>query len=415
MNDRKKRFLAILINKCVCYCLIIIILTPYLNRNTPRSFIIALIICWLLSAIQSRLIPFSSRAYNNCTILILFWIVIELVYRVIGISTADWGNYLMNLLSYFAIIIAMTLVETDDDRYKRNIAYLVLAIITLCSIDNFRLSFIYPNATVDINYRWGTEYLVMNIAQTWYYFTAVLAAVFILSILVNERRLKSKIIEIVAFVSLTLFIFFVSPRLIACLLFTVCVASILILKFARGNKVVYFMVLFLFLIAYLLFGRQVLSSIASVISSERIRERILDLASVSTGNTDENGSLLGRLLALRTSITTFFSSIQAFLFGVGYHVTDNAVRIGIGMHSGIIDMLPKYGILGFSIFVSIIKKGVIAVRNVSVSSFCKTLQNVFIISFLLYGFLNQFLTPGIFFAFFFLGVNYKIVDGEGED
>lgn len=391
------------LNRFLSYIIVAVNLTPYLIRNCPRIIQIFLCIGWFLSAFLEFKIPFKSKRNNTILLLIILFEFIELFYFFVGVSTANIGNYLMNCLSLLSILIAISSFERNSAIHNSRLFVFSVFVVIVNVLSNIYQSFVSPNAFVDINYTWGTSYLGTNVAQTWFYAVVFLCAGFILAGTKKGNRFKA----ILLMIPLIYFLFFVSPRATSCIMFVLMILFFVVCsnKTLSKNLVVSLLLTLVLSILLILSFSMVFPIVSKYFSGSRLFDRAQDIYSfVSSGETGD-GSFSERLSFIGISLKSFASSIRSFIFGSGYHVGEPIVT-GIGAHSTFIDMLPKYGLIGFTLFALLI--------ILSLSSLFKSYKNgkskiyAIIIStlFIIYGFLNNSLNPGIFTIFFVCGFSF---------
>lgn len=394
------KFSMILLFACICF-----MSTPYLLRNMPRSIQIILVTICMTTCIFSIFKKKNYKKNISLIFIIGYWQMWEIGYRVLGISSAKLGNYLMSLLSYGTIIMMLYILSSYSKREKKFIGWFTFVILLFNIIDNIVLAIKYPGAQEDVNYPWGAVYLNMNVAQTSFYAVTMIFVGCATILALNTNSSKKRLIGSISALVGLYFLFTISPRATTCLIESLMLFLIFISHINKNKKLptfatIMFMIVFLFISL-----KQMLTLAINMIGSQRLVERLVALrdilgnSSVVSSNT---GSLGERLFYIKLSIDTFTSNIGTFIFGIGNHKDLNSIAIGIGQHSGIIDTTAKYGIVGILFLVIILYKTYKVLTGYYIEKHFKIQISIIFFSYLTYGFLDNFIFPEISVAIFIL-------------
>lgn len=395
---KAKRLPRFSLNRLFSYLLFIVNMTPFLIRNCPRILQISICVLWVITAFLEHKLPFKNRK-NNC---VLFSIVLfeglEFFYLFIGYSDAEIGNYLMHLMAYLSLISFLSLSEDENLILHKRMFFFLCTVIVINLCSNIYISFTQPSAFDQINYDWGSSFLKTNTAQTWFYCVVFL---FVSFVSIHFFLLKNlRFVSIIALFPAVYFLFFVSPRATACI-FTIFtfLAIFLFWIFKKRAKFALFLLLFIIFTA-ILFSNQIIHFLMDIIKSNRLRMRLEDIYLFISGSSNENGSFFERLQLIQLSLKTFFSSVKAFVFGIGYHVDSDSFVIGIGQHSSFFDCFPQYGLIGAFLFFYFIIESCKSLLSSFKDKLFLRFAKIMVFAFILYGFVNNFVNPGIFTAFY---------------
>lgn len=340
---------ASLLNFLLTIALVVIFLTPVLNRNLPRPLQISLFVLYFVSLF------FEKGSFNwikqNATVIlwIVLWQSLELFYWFAGYSTALSGNYMMSLFSYGIIIVGLFSYSKFSYFQRLSIIIVIIGSFIYNIYDNIMINALYGGATNDIYKEWGSDYLETNVAETGFY-GAVMLFIGCLSIALfkSKKVLLNISLSVVILLSLA-FAFLITPRGIACTFIVVEIAFIM-LKTGFVTKQKLFLFLVLVLAVFFVFKAAVIDIEDSHGGVGRLAERgmsILDF--INRGTLDDESSFGARINLYLMSLETWLSNPISFLFGIGYHLGDYGFSIGLGQHSRYADVLANYGVLGFTI------------------------------------------------------------------
>lgn len=154
----------------------------------------------------------------------------------------------------------------------------------------------------------------------------------------------------------------------------------------------------------------VLINFLEIFSPEKVTERFIAIKELLEGdNSTENMNLIVRLQLIRLDVLSWLSGLDTFIFGVGYHLSEvtNALQFfdinGSGNHSGLFDIIARYGLIGLTLISAIIyifykdMKLYFVNRENGIYIF-----NLLFIITVLNNIFNDIMKPNIIFALFFI-------------
>lgn len=379
----------------VNYILCLISITPYLYRNLNRILMITVIISVLSLQLLVLFTNKTTRETRNATAWIWIWILYQVLLYAIGFSTSSIGNYMTILFFYCTALNGLIIYDLYDEIHIRRLAKFVCALVLFNLLDNIRLGVIYPNCNSYMYQSWGSNYLLMNVGGTEFDAAIMLLCGTISTCLFWYRKKMRGAIRNLAVIFCFLMLYyltFISGRATSILL----LCLMMLFAMFRGKNKILIPAAITILLLLILFSDV---SAVSLISNERVASRLSDISRIISGNQiASDSSLAVRITKAQESFRTFLSTPSSLIFGIGNHDTLSEVT-GIGHHSEIIDILPKYGVIGFLLFVLVILK----IRNKIYSSDGRGgLVSFIYFFFVLYSFFNVSVYPVIGVVVFML-------------
>jgi len=311
---------------------------------------------------------------NNAFIVVLFiYTVLVFMYRISGISTAAYGNYASYFINIATIIVCVFILEKGDLRCKKILTFLIICLLLVNTISSIVVYSTYPDLLVSLlkSDYYGGRFGKLNVGSTSFVYSLLFCTIFLYKNFLILKGIK-KVLCFVLFCFFSYYIFFFGKSSTIMLSWIIAVYLITFIdRNSYQKKVFGVLLLTLLLFAFVVFGNPILDKLSYValeISGTKAYERVMAIKNVFFGNVDSDSlSVLSRFELLRIDIDYWTINIRTFLFGNGYHtyastvestdVISNAIINYSGGHSGLIDVLPKYGILGFGIVVCAIYFG----------------------------------------------------------
>jgi hypothetical protein len=381
--------------------LIIFSTTPYLRRNISLYVSAILVVIWVivagLSAIKKRITIPKYFIYSN------IYIGLILCYLFIGLSTAALGNYFNLLMFFFFSWVYYYYIKNIDHKKQVQLINIGVILSIINVISNIYLLYIFPNASVELNY--SKIFFNTNVGGTTFSFYCLILLIFFLVIRDNLKSNRLKLLNALIIIASIIYIL-QAARAISVFLMLFSISLFFYTKLTvnkiRSERVLYTTFFIILSFILLLNLNNILIILANHIGNERLELRINTIIwALSSGRSEEgiSISILTRVDLYKLSITTFFSSIKNFLFGVGYHTSENMstswlFNVGIGNHSELLDTAGRYGLIGilplgmfFYRFMKYIKK------NIHRKDFQKLKLIGFI--FFIYSILNNSLDPSV--------------------
>lgn len=315
---------------------------------------------------------------------LFFWItllfLIEIFYRVIGLSTAAIGNYAIRFIAYVSVWVGIYISTRRPKDVYSSIVKFVFLVITFNIIDNLRIYQLYPELLgtglfTNTNYVSGIN--ASNLGTTSFFYMIMFVAISLFFYLRINKKIKYRMIQWFLFVGISVFILTASGSGTIIVSFISCIAlSVICGKYNNKDQAILIIIISIILLAVLIiFSSTIIGFIIKLIGpmiGEKATTRLGVIQHMLEGTyTSTDKAYLARLEFIRFDFRNWFSSIKSFCFGNGYHtysgisMVDALTTTGDGGHSGFVDLLPRYGLLGFFIIISLIKHGYRYLSNIS--------------------------------------------------
>lgn len=290
---------------------------------------------------------------------VFLYLALIFVYKLIGYSSAEWGNY-MHQLSFFIPILLMLLIpDLLSNRQKILLWWLMLVVMLFNIADNIYLSILYPSLNSVSRFYQDEEFLAsINAGSSPFYTFSLLFFNVCFFVFLNCKEKKIKLVTLAAAVVSAIYI------LGFCLKASVVVYFLLSLvlqyfAYRTNNTILFFFVIVLSVLlgvaVITVFQDSIADFIISVSPDERLTERLVTLIDVENAEADISIATNRTNLYL-LSVNTWLSDISSFLFGIGDHrAAFGAKATGIGQHSDLLDSLARYGLLGLIMLVAVFK------------------------------------------------------------
>jgi len=319
---------------------LVVSLSPFL-KGWATEFTLLICLLWVgtflkrfrqLDKSEKRLIAFG-----------ILFVLVNLVYKIIGVSTAEWQYTMGYFQWFFSICLGVYIMACETDAKQKSIV-VVAFLIMLINI----IILLFVGSGLDMS----LENNVAELADASYSSGLMLYSGILLVCFLNCKtkwvRMMTLLVIILITILNTVYLQRATNVILTLLMFVLIIVN-------NGKKTKSRMLLvFGCLITMIVISTgvyiDILDFISNNLESERVASRI-DSISVflQTGDHIQAGtSIRTRIILLETSWNTFRESIWTILFGVGDHRIDTSI---IGNHSEFIDMLARFGILGFFIFV----------------------------------------------------------------
>ena len=410
MNIRKnyKKINLLLYFNYLCAMLIVLWgITPFLSRNGPEVILIAAITFWFLTAFFIR----PSLNKNMLTLmgfigLWLFWII---SYRLVGFSSSAWGNYYVQILYWMIVIIYVFYKQGNFARFNKFLCYFVSFIVLINIWDNIRLLLIFPHASEYINLSYGSQYLGMNVGATSFSFLCFLLYAGALFWFFSIKKIGVRIYCLVLIIS-SIYYMLLSGRgtaFILLVIFTLLLINRVICNhYFRGSYIIYYILLILMLLSFFVIFPLIIFKISEFFPDNRLIIRFQDIVNMIYGSRYSGLATSGdsRLELTMLSLKTWFSSLSSFFIGIGDHKFSSIAKsmsLGIGNHAEFIDTLARYGLFGSMIFFAVMWKSLLYIKSKGTHYYWRILVLIYFV----YGCVNT-LTMNMEFSivlFLFLG------------
>lgn len=333
-------FFSILLMICV-------MLVPDLNTIGTETMIIVFCLSIITTiSLQKRLSP----SLRGILFVMLLYFLIIVFYKIVGISTAWWdiaAGYFGWLLCAIVSSIAVFTLSNKKILIIKWLIYIVsLIVLIYVSVMSSRNMMIMDieDAISQESASYGTSIMLFAGISTIGFF--------------NTQKRKVKFLYLIgAFMSMYVTIE-VMQRGTNVIMSVILLASIAIFQFVNVKSTLRFIVIFSIIILFLYQSGAIFSLldyVANSISTDRIATRINALNYyLQYGDAVEAGSSMAtRSELMHRSLNTFSDSFVNVLFGVGDH---RGIGSPVGNHSEILDVLARYGIIGFSLVFIMFKR-----------------------------------------------------------
>ena len=288
------------------------------------------------------------RSILNCGIV---FVSICILYKLLGISSAQIGYCIIGPFLYFAPVLALMIIDKSNNEQQLKFLLHILALAVAINIaENIRLS-----------YQFGIENLVYqnlggmmaeeglsgyNFGGTTFVNMAVFYACIMLFAFLRSNDWLEKRLFLVYFGISAYFIIFRSLKASAVVFLLISVVLMYVSVKSKENAGIVLLLLLVVGVLFTVFQESIIHFLVSVIGSERIANRLIIFTSEGSL---EDTSLMSRAELWQTSLQTWLSSVGSFFFGIGdhnWHDFATTIDSGIGNHSDLLDVLARYGIIG---------------------------------------------------------------------
>lgn len=349
MNEVKKRKNTI--NLLIVSALVVFSVTPMFGVIIPMIVKMALILVWVISALNRKYRSISAKPIVIFPFLLLLLIFF---YKIAGISSAEWGNYANQLFFYTAIWMMMFINDEYSDKEKKTLGYVCFITVLINLISNVVMYY-----TLDRYTAWSyigaskiEEYVRrFNLGSTSFV-TMICLYSGISFVLFGCSKGKAKLIYFASCIISLFYLIVCSGRATILILGLLMYLLFFLYRNARASNLVPIVIVLIALILFL-FRFQIIGLITQLLPNERMAVRISAIGEFLSGRSD-GGDYLDRIEIIALDFSTWLKSFRSFLFGIGDHryLAGNLSQIytiGISGHSDYFDFLAQYGIVGFTL------------------------------------------------------------------
>ena len=334
----------------------IITITPILSINKY------LMVLWLFFFLfEFPKVTNSNRKVKNIFILGVLFVLVCILYKILGISSANIVYCFIAPYLYFAPVLALMIIDRCNNEQQIRFLFHFLAFAIAINIaDNIRLSFEYgienlafqslrgameEEGLVGLNFG-GSMFVNMSVFYACTMFMAFLKS--------NERYEKLLFLTYVGISSY--FILVCSLKASAMIL--MIISFVLMYISVRSKKRIGTLMVFNVVVGGLLFlfRDTIINFLIDILDSDRISSRLLIFT--TEGDIEDNGSFVARENLWLVSVDSWLGTFSSFIFGIGDHHWAEFISTadsGVGNHSDLLDVLARYGIIGAFLLYSSIK------------------------------------------------------------
>ncbi len=413
----------VLVNLIFLSILVLIDLTPFLERNLHPLIHLGVFALWFVS---SRGLPVQNGNEIPAEMLrwwgiYTFWVIFMCLIRHSNISPT---HYISTSYFYFIPYMMMVVLKSYNIREIRLLWKIFFIVFMVNLIQNYIIGFINPDVFRLRDSLDKTENYFSNAGGTRF----VTACLFIAPVfwLVIQGSIKRRLRQImtIGVILIAVYISIVNNRATATVILFVEMFMLLLLRYLLRNVKSFVSIgvilAILFLVSFFFLDYILELAINIFGNNERFSKRLEDMMTVSSGTNIEDleeGSLSARYFLWKTSINTFLSSVPNFLFGVGVDVHEgdiwSLVNYGVGCHSEFFDLAAKFGIIGVFVVYKFLSSFIRFTWKLSASEKQKKIIMIFWLGFVFYSFVNgSFAAPVFYVLFIFLPTSIVLVNNK---
>ena len=317
-------------------CVFCVVLTsPFFSAVGTETVLITLLSCSLLFYNGYNAI---SSASKGLVFLNLLFLTIMIVYKILGVSSADWVYPAGYMGWMFTSILGCYLVKNANyTQLKILFGTIYIACVGYCAYIS-----VIGNRVMQDDVELGVELATAMYSSAFMLFSGSCLILFL-----NVKEIPFKILAMIGIMIPAYANFAVLQRGTNAI-FSIVLYALILLFNGKRSRFVYVFFFFLLIVLLVIFQTglyvYILDGLINVISSERIASRIDSLnVFLQTGDYVYAGtSVRTRSILLVKTWTTFTNSFPDIMFGVGDHRNYTGP---IGNHNELIDMLARYGIV----------------------------------------------------------------------
>lgn len=321
-------------------------LTPTIKNSINQIYpVIISMVCLLLMIFSMR-----GKIQTSFAALLLV-IVFIVVYKILGISDDTWANH-SNIFMYIFTLLASEymLLNLPAKRIKKCAVFLV-AVLLLNLVYQYYLYFTL-GTTLYSTRSLLTEGIVAG--GTSFVSDMMLIAMLFTVICFLKVEKKIKFFSVIVIAASYYYVINIQTRATALIVLTMFIVACFAIGFSNQITPSRMIVFFGIVIGVCVIFPIVVNWIATS-DNVYFSRKFTAIQGMFTGTSiiEEShlreSSLVARVYVAGVSLSTWTSSILHFFFGKGYDAGLYYIS-GIGKHSDLIDLLPKYGLIGFYLF-----------------------------------------------------------------
>lgn len=330
--------------------------TPKLGR--PLYYVALLAFAFMMLISHLNII----KKHHHIFLGVIFYIVLALLYKIVGYSSASWGNYMNQYMFFIPILLMLLIPYTLTVRQIRFLWLLMILVMAFNILDNIRLSILYPGINA-VNREYLDEDLLTGLnlgGTTFYTFSLLFFNVCFFVFLNCKEKIVKNLALVVAIVSSIYIMFFCFKASVVVYFLFSLVLQYFAFKTKHASILIFALVFFALIAFFMLFVFQdeIVDFIISVSPNKRLTTRLVTL--VDSENEEANtGTVTGRSNLYLLSIETWLSNLLNFFYGIGDHrAAHGAKATGIGQHADLLDSLARYGLIGLVTLIHIFRYSV---------------------------------------------------------
>ena len=303
----------------------------------------------------------SNRTLKKVLLLGTFFVLICVIYKLIGLSSASMSYCIARPFLYFAPVLALMVIECCDNKQQvKSLFHFLALVIAINIVDNIRLTYEFGIENIAYQKLVGVikdeGYDGLNFGGSMFVNMIVFYSCLMFLAFLKTKIRSEKLIFFSYWGVSVYFIVFCSLKASALVLMLISFALMYVSVKSKGRiGLLLTVAAFGGLLTFLL-RDYIVSYLMDIIGSDRISQRLIMFTS---GGDLEDNALSGRENLWLVSLRSWTNNVMSFFFGIGDHDrTDfvNTEASGIGNHSDLFDVLGRYGIIGAIVLYSSIKK-----------------------------------------------------------
>lgn len=356
---------------------------------------------------------FTLKVWYKCLLKykLLYWCTIlffiEMIYRFSGISTGALGNYILRFLSYISIWMGIYIFKYLNFKKHWQIVNFSILVIILNLINNINIYNKYPELRAsgmleNINYLRSKG--IWNLGTTFFSYVILFLAIFSFCMFFMKKYNSKKYLWFIVFITSSIYILFYTGSGTVIISFLVSICCIYFFIKLKKASIYIVMCLILSLIFINVCNEFFINLIFELrpILGEKVVIRLIVVLKLLANDKKLNYTYLSRFNFLMYDLEVWVLNIKNFLIGKGYHtysgvdVVDALIKNKDGGHSGFVDLIPRYGLLGLITCLNIIRSGFYLRKYCEYRIEYKIFIIVYIV-FIINNILNNIMVAGVIF------------------
>lgn len=281
----------------------------------------------------------------------LFVIIFIVIYKLLGISDDTWANHSNIFMYLFAMLASEYLLINLPQRRIKKCAIFLVGVVLINLAYQYFLYFTLGTTL------YSTKSLLAEgivAGGTSFVSDMMLIAMLFTVICFLKVDTKIKIFSLIVIAASFYYVINIQTRATALIVLTMFIVACFAIGFSKQitpNR----LFVFLGIIACLCVILPIVVNMVATSDNAYFARKFSAIQNMISGTSVieetnlKESSLVARLYVAGVSLNTWTSSIIRFFFGKGYDAGFYYIS-GIGKHSELIDIFPKYGLIGFCLF-----------------------------------------------------------------
>lgn len=321
---------------------------------TPKYYIgTYLMICWsFLFILTYKYFEHTSKELKQIGVLGFIFVVISVIYWVIGVSSATLAYCMARPFLFFAPLIALVIINKCDSVSKiRFLIHSISFVIAFNVADSIRIvnkfglvNVVYQNLGETLE---EMGYKGLNLGGNLFVIMVVFySSVMFLSFL-KANHFWDRLLFFLYFGISAYFIVVCSLKASAVVLFFLAILCLYVANRGKRNSARIMILSAFFILLILIFRDAIIDFLISSIDSQRITSRLMVFT--SEADIEDSTTFMSREDLWLVSMQSWLRNPITFLFGIGDHNWadfESTAASGVGNHSDLLDVLARYGITG---------------------------------------------------------------------